>query len=267
MKYLVLLSLLISQLSFAELLEIEPPLATEGSEAVPEIVKPVDSPVEEVVKEAEPVPEKIVIETPATESLEKKKPSNSIERRKESTGTIMVGYQFVTTWLPSKKTIGYTHLFNDKWSLEGEYSWASLEVPSFIGVDLGHVKEKRYTLQARRFVGNSFHFTFGAVYSDLSAKLGSDILDNFGAEISKRAEAQNLGVTAGLGNRWQLKGGVTWGIDWIRINIPVYETNVRDNVLKDVASESDQEDVKKVLRTFNRIPTFVLFGINVGYTF
>lgn len=264
MKYLVLLSLLITQISFAEVISTEPPFPTENSEVVPEVVKPEESPIEEVVNEAPPVEEKIIIETPA--EVVKAEPTNSRERRDESIGTIMVGYQLITSWLPSKKAISYTHIFNDKWSLEGEYSFASISAP-YIGVDLGAIKEKRYTLHARRYVGNSFHFTFGAVYSDFSAKLGDDILDNFGQEISREVEASNVGITGGLGNRWQLDSGITWGIDWIRINIPVVETNVDDNVLDDIASEGDQEDVKKVIRTFNRIPTFVLFGLHLGYTF
>lgn len=261
MKYLVLLSLLVSQVSLAQIISTEPPYPTENSEVVPQAVKLSESPAEEVVKEAQPVLEKTIIETPAETKKE-----NSQARRVDSFGTIMVGYQPITSWLPSKKAVSYTHIFNDKWSLEGEYSWASIEAP-YIGVDLGAIKEKRYTLHARRFVGNSFHFTFGVIYSDFSARLGDEVLDNFGTEISREVEASNLGLTGGLGNRWQLNNGITWGVDWIRINIPVLETNVDDNVLDDIASESDQEDVKKVIRTFNRIPTFVLFGLHLGYTF
>lgn len=263
MKYLVLIFLLVSHISFAQIISIEPPFPTENSEVVPEVVKPLESSVEEVVSDAEPILEKTTIETPA--QIEKET-TDSRQGRDESTGTIMIGYQLITSWLPSKKAISYTHILNEKWSLEGEYSWAGVSAP-YIGVDLGAIKEKRYTLHARRFVGNSFHFTFGAVYSDFYAKLGDEVLDNFGVEISRGVEASNIGITGGLGNRWQFNSGVTLGIDWIRINIPVAETRTDDKSLKDIASESDQEDVKKVIRTFNRIPTFVLFGLHLGYTF
>lgn len=191
--------------------------------------------------------------------------SSSRELRATSTGSVMVGYQLITSWLPSKKTLGYSHVFNEKWGLEGEYSFATIDSP-FIGVDLGEIKERRYTLQARRYVSNSFHFTFGLVMSDFQAEVGNEIIDSFGAGISSSFSAQNLGVTAGVANRWQWKNGVTLGVDWIRLNVPVVELSVRDDILDDITG-SDREDIKDVISTFNKIPTFVLFGLNLGYSF
>lgn len=262
MKFLVLF-LFFTQVSFAQMIETTPPLPTEGSEVVPELVKPEESPVEEAAIHTEPMESNSV-----AEKIEETKQelSNTRDRRAESTGTIMVGYQLITSWLPSKKTIGYTHIFNEKWSLEAEYSWATIDFP-VVHVDLGEIRERRYTLQARRYVGNSFNFTFGPVLNDFKARLGSDFLDNLGNEIQSDFSVQNLGVTGGIGNRWQWTNGLTFGIDWIRINIPVAETKVEDNVIDRVSGESEQEDIKKVIRTFNRIPTFVLFGLNIGYTF
>src|SRR5690606_37663613 len=127
--------------------------------------------------------------------------------------------------------------------------------------------EKRYTLQARRYGGNSFNWSFGLVYNDFNARLGGDMLDRFGAEIKSSFEVQNLGLTSGIGNRWQWQNGITLGIDWLRLNVPVIETNVRDDVLDDIGNSGDRDDVKKVIGTLNRIPTFVLLGLHVGYTF
>lgn len=42
-------------------------------------------------------------------------------------------------------------------------------------------------------------------------------------------------------------------------------SNVKPEFLKIFRLYSD--DVKKVIRTFNRIPTFVVFGLHLGYTF
>jgi hypothetical protein len=216
---------------------------------------------------SEGIPEKRVIETPSTESLEPKTPLDSAQRRKSSIGSLMLGYQMITTWLPSKKNLSYTHIFNQDLSLEAEVSWMTLDRDSFIGVDFGAVRERRFTLQARRFVANSFHYLLGVVYSDFSAKLGREVVDQFGGEISQEAQGQNLGVCAGLGNRWQLNHGVTWGIDWIRVNIPIIETRSGQSVLTQIASEGERQDLKKVIRTFNRIPNFVFFGISAGYSF
>jgi hypothetical protein len=199
------------------------------------------------------------------EKQSKKVNFNSQELRATSTGSVMVGYQLVTSWLPSKKTFGYTHFFNEKWTLEGEYSFATIDSP-FIGVDLGEIKERRYTLHARRYVSNSFHFTFGFVLSDFSAEVGNEIINSFGAGITSSFSAQNLGITAGVANRWQWKNGLTLGVDWIRLNVPVVELGVRDDILDDITG-SDREDIKDVISTFNKIPTFVLFGLTLGYSF
>lgn len=256
MKYLVLLLVLFSQISIAQ----TPSLPTEDSDVVPELVKPEESKFESVVEEAKP----IVEEKP--QPIVKKVEEGALtsrENRSASNGTAMVGYQFLTTWIPSKLTLSYTQILNEKWSIEGEFATGSIST-SYIGVDLGSIKERRYTLQARRYVGNSFHFMFGPVLSDFKARLGSDIVAN---DYSQSFSAQNLGVTGGLGNRWQWANGMTFGIDWFRVNIPVFETSVKDDVLKDVTDSGDKSDIKKVIRTFNRFPTFVLFGLNVGYTF
>lgn len=252
MNILVLLLSLIS-LSLAQI-STSPSYPTENSAVVPELVKPETSPIKETIENAEPtVPEGAIDFT-------------SSVNRANSKGSIMIGYQLITSWLPSKKSVSYTHIFNEKWSLEGEYSWSTINDP-FFWVDLGSIREERFNLQARRYVGNSFHFSFGAVYSEFRAKLGSDFLNDFGREISSSFRAQNIGVTGGIGNRWQWKNGFTVGVDWIRLNVPVVSTYVRDDVLDSISDDDEQDDVKKVINTFNRIPTFVLFGLNLGYTF
>ena len=99
MKLLVLL-LCFSSFAFAQI-STEPPLPTENSEAVPVLVKPEESKFEEVVEEAKPLP---------GPTAEIEKDTSSKANRADSTGTVMLGYQLLTTWIPSKWTAGYTHL-------------------------------------------------------------------------------------------------------------------------------------------------------------
>ncbi len=252
MKSLLIFFLFIP-LSFAQ---FSPELPTEDSEVVPVLVKPEESVVEEVVKEAEQI---------SSPEVAPSKKLTTQDLRGDSLGTVLIGYQFLTTWIPSKLTFSYTHIFNERWSLEGEYSGGSISFP-VVGIDLGKITEKRYSLHFRRYSGNSFHTSFGLSYSEFQARLGSDFLDDMGNEIRSSFEVENLGVTAGLGNRWQWENGFTFGIDWARINIPIFETAVSDKVLKQI-DKGDSGDVKKVIRTFNRIPTFVLLGVNLGFTF
>lgn len=260
MKYLILLAIMSSSFSHAQGLAPSKPFPSEGSEVVPQAVKPEESSIEKVVEKARPVRETKVSSAQEPEALEI---SDSQSARENSTGTIMVGYQLATSWLPSKKTISYTHNFNGDWSLEGEYSFQKIDSP-VIGIDVGEITERRFTLQGRRFIGNSFNVSFGSVYSTFKARVGNDVL---GSGVSSELSAQNLGVTGGLGNRWQWDNGFTLGFDWIRVNIPVVETKVEDKVLDDIPGAEDRDDVKTFIRAFNRIPTFVLLGVNVGYSF
>jgi hypothetical protein len=255
MKFLVLL-LLFSNFLFAQ----TPPLPPEESEVIPQLEKPAGSSIEEVVDEAKP----IVPEEPKPVVKEIRKGADTTrENRSASNGTLMFGWEPFATWIPSKWGMSYTQIFNEKWSVEFEYYTGSIN-SNYVGVDLGAVKERRFTLQARRYVGNSFHYSFGPVVSDFNARLGSSIV---ASDYSSSFSAQNLGVAGGIGNRWQWSNGVTFGIDWFRISIPVIETKVEDNVLDDITDSGDQQEIKDIIRTFNRVPTFVLFGLNIGYTF
>ena len=264
-----LLCLLLTPSAFAQLVPILPPYPTEGSSVVPEKMKEEDSPIEEVVNEAETLPAKKPLNIKDKKNHKKvMMPSNKGVSDKDSFShsTLMVGYEFVTSWVPSKKTISYTQNFNEKWTLEGEYAWASISAPSY-GINLGEIEEKRFSLHARRYTSTSFHFIFGAVLNDLKTQLGDDVLDAFGEELSSSIRLQNLGISLGMGNRWHWKTGITAGIDWMRVNIPVYETKLEDEVLSDIGTSDDKKDVKEALKTLNRIPTFVLFGLSLGYSF
>ena len=176
-----------------------------------------------------------------------------------SRGSVMVGFNLLSTWIPYKTTVAYTHIFSKKWSLELEYASSSLGVP-VAGIDIGGISEKNYSLIFRNYVGNSFHFIFGPYQSSHTASLGRGYsLGEF--------EVKNIGLASGLANRWQWKNGMTFGIEWFRMNIPIINTKYNDDILKKVSDKGDRDDVKKVMDYFNRIPTFTILGLNLGYTF
>jgi hypothetical protein len=210
--------------------------------------------------ELEPLEEK----SPIVEVIENEIPFPKIklttqDLRMVSRGTVMVGLNLLSTWIPYKKTISYTHIFSPKWSLEFEYAFGSLGVP-VSGINIGGITEKNSSLIFRRYVGNSFHFIFGAYEGNNTASLGR------GYSLGK-FQVKNLGLTSGIANRWQWKNGLTFGIEWFRMNLPVINTLYDDGILKNVSNSKDRRDVKTVMDYFNRIPTFTLLGLNLGYTF
>jgi hypothetical protein len=239
----------------------EKPLPSEQGDFIPGETPPDQSPFEKSVNEADSVVigkgEEIVYQNP-----EKKR--RSADNRRNSKHSLMLGYQFLTTWLPGKKAINYSYIHSERWTWDLEYSWASIDTP-IVGVDLGQIAEKRYSLMARRYVSNSFHFILGAMYQDFHARASAKMLQQ-GADIATFG-AESAGAVLGIGNRWQWKNGFTLGVDWLRINVPLFSTKVENKILDDTKSDSDSNDVKKVIRAFNRIPTFVVFGLNLGYSF
>lgn len=188
------------------------------------------------------------------------------ELRNSSRGTLLLGLQPLTTWVPFKKTISYSQILNSNWSLQLEYSWSSLATPGFL--KLGEISEKRYSLMAKRYLGNSFYLDFGAVYSDIKAQLGSRAMDLLINQNSTRSlEVANWGALVGLGNRWQWDNGVTFGVDWIRMNLPLFTSKNEDNILSNISSSNSRSQIKSYIDKFNHIPTFVILGVNLGYTF
>ncbi len=186
----------------------------------------------------------------------------SEDLRDDSFGTLAVGYQPFTTWIPSKWTASYTQNFSRYWVLEGEYSKGSLSLPVY-GIDIGEISEQRATLQARYFPGNSFNWSFGILFQKGEAELGGDI-PSVGAE--NVFVMESFGATLGFGNRWQWESGVTFGIDWFRVNQPFFGQWEDEKVLKSVSAD-DASDLKRIMRAFNTLPTFVFLGIQIGYTF
>ncbi|MES2529326.1 MAG: hypothetical protein V4598_19720 [Bdellovibrionota bacterium] len=186
----------------------------------------------------------------------------SEDLRDDSFGTLLLGYQPFTTWIPSKWTASYTQIFNRNWTLEGEYSKGSLSVPVF-SVDIGEIKEERVSLQSRYYPGNSFNWSFGLMYQKGEAKLGADIPATTKLDVF---EMESFGATLGFGNRWQWQNGFTLGIDWFRMNQPLFGRWENESVLKTVSAD-DADELKKIMRAFNTLPTFVFLGLQLGYTF
>lgn len=158
----------------------------------------------------------------------------------------MGGYQFINTWVPNKITGSYTQIFNRDWSLELEYSTSKRDI-TIAGYSIEDVDEKRYTFFAKYYVGTSFHVSLGPYVYDISFE-------------DKEYKVQGYGAAFSIGNRWQFMSGITFGIDWVRINRPI-------SVTKDNINSDDADKIEKAGKIFRTIPAVTFFGVNIGYTF
>ena len=190
----------------------------------------------------------------------------SHEYRSETRSTFLLGYQLISSWIPFKWTVSYNYNLNANWTLEGEFSrghWGY----GLIGLDLASVSENRYSLILRRYWGNSFHGIMGAFRNEFIGKLGNNYVEDLSNKSIDEFEISGNGLILGLGNRWQWGNGVTFGIDWFRINIPLLDNRVENDVIDNLSDNQKTKVIRNLIDKISDIPTFVLFGINLGYSF
>jgi hypothetical protein len=254
---LLIAGLLITQSLFAQVVAPTEPLPTEDLN-VPGTTLPASSPVEEAVEQAGPLkvtgPDEVPVPYVTDRSI-----------RAASFGSVMLGYQLLSSWIPSKTTLAYTHRLNQNFLLEAEYGAGSVGVPAWI-IDVAQIKERRYSLLARHFMRDSFHFIYGASFNRLDGTVGSRYLESAGAGAQDAFNVQGYGITLGMGNRWQWRNGFTLGIDWFRTHIPLINRKADSALLANVQSE-DRSEVRDAISVLRNIPTFVLLGVNLGYSF
>jgi len=194
-------------------------------------------------------------------------PSHELRTKKRN--SLHGGLEVLSTWIPYKKTLSYTRHYNEQWSFEFEYAFATLGDP--IGfIDLASISEKRYSLLAKRFVTNSLSLNVGLALTNYNARLGSDILSALDPSIphtSSSISIQNISLAIGLSQLWIWDNGFSLGLDLFRLNLPVIVKDADTKVLGSISNQDDLKDVKRVVGILGRVPTFGVAGINLGYTF
>jgi hypothetical protein len=180
--------------------------------------------------------------------------------REKYFGTLMLGYQYANTWVIGKQTASYTQILNHLWSLELEYATSKREV-EIVGVELGSIREQRYTFFVKYYVGNSFHVSVGPYRSQLTIETSEKLQDISGDTLADEWDLEGYGSAFNFGSRWQTNWGLNWGFDWVRMNVPLKDGRI---VKRGGKGENDAERSFKILRT---VPTFTFFGANIGYTF
>lgn len=184
--------------------------------------------------------------------------------RDESFGTVMAGYQFANTWVIGKYTGSYTQILSRDWSIEFEYA-TSTRTPEIAGFELGELKEERYTLLGKYYVGNSFFVGLGPFMYKLKMDTDKSLETQSGGRLNDTWELEGYGAAIAFGSRWQNSWGLTWGVDWIRMNVPLKDGKVVRRVSD--LSDDDRHDVNRSFTILRTVPTFTFIGVNIGYTF
>lgn len=189
--------------------------------------------------------------------------------RGERKNNLMLSYAGVDTWIPSK--IGFSYIYSPTpvGSWEFSYMRGSISIPFFID-DLGQISDTKIALLYRSYSQrNSFSFLYGLNYYNFSANLGNDYLSSISGNSAQfeLLRVESLGLTLGLGNRWQLNSGLSFGVDWFTVNIPIRVFNTDADYLSSDADQADKNDVENVFNVLKRVPTFSFLKFQVGYHF
>ena len=185
-----------------------------------------------------------------------------------SRGTVMVHLSPFSTWLPMKYGLNAGYIAGENWTWEFEYiqRFISGKVAS---VDFGKIQDERYGLQARWYPGaNSFHLIMGLFKNTFSMELGNSMISAIGSVPPVTVwKLESIGPQLGLGNRWQWTSGVTFGVDWFLMYLPVFNKKVDDRAFDYVTNQNDRDDLDNVSRIINNIPQFDVLRFHLGYTF
>lgn len=186
------------------------------------------------------------------------------KNRMESNHSLMLGYQYASTWVVGKKTASYTYIAGRTWSFELEYSTASrtVDVASFT---IGKIKEERITLFTKYYLNNSFYFGAGPYYYEYAIDSAGTLRNALNQSLTRKWDIGGFGGAFTFGSRWQTDWGLTWGFDWVRLNIPVVST--WENLETGEVETVSRRDVDRTFEVLEKFPTIAFIGLNVGYSF
>lgn len=235
-------------------------LPADATQTLPVDPSQTANPASGTIDESVPQPEPIVVEPP--------KLFTTRVLRGLSRGTASLHLSPFSTWIPMKYGISGGYVFNENWTLEGEYTQATMSA-SFQHVDFGHMVDRRYGLQSRWYPGssNSFNFILGFYKSEFVAEIGNTVLNNVGnipgADVLR---FESYGPQVGLSNRWQWQPGVTFGVDWFVMYFPLFG-RTDDSALKYINNSTDRSNLEDVVSVLKNIPQFDVLKLNLGYSF
>lgn len=190
----------------------------------------------------------------------------SRDARAHTRYTALANYAYVDSWVPSKFGLALAYNPDPSESLELAYDRGSVGYDYF-SVSIGRVSDDRFSLVWRRFqTFNSFNYFVGVHHEEFRVRIGDTLLRTAGGR-GDILELSRMGLTFGVGNRWQTRGGFTWGADWLVVHVPVMTLRTRSPFLDATNDETYRGRVDNVLRLFRDVPTGAVLKIQLGYSF
>lgn len=189
--------------------------------------------------------------------------------RNEHRITTALNYSFLDVWTLGKFGASASWQLTERaWELN--YQRGSFGLGVFVA-DIGKITEQRLQFFTRSYGSRtSFNWFYGIFYDDVKVRLGNDILNKVSQGSYPNVDLmtmQTAGVTWGFSNRWQRRDGLSFGIDWFEINIPLTTIDQDVPILGSDAENGDKTRIRDALEFFENIPTAALARVYVGYSF
>lgn len=192
------------------------------------------------------------------------------DRDLRSHGPWNLSGQFVALSLPMPLKMGASGSwnYNPTWTFEASMLSGGISA-GVAGFDLGGYSEKSYQLLARYFGSNqTFNWVFGLSQETGRARIGNKYLSYAtGVGQIDVAQMQSWAVVLGFGQRWQWDNGLSVGLEWAQVSIPVSIDKSSSDFFNSTANESDKKKVQDILDFLVRFPRISLLQVSVGYSF
>ncbi len=179
-------------------------------------------------------------------------------------------FSYLDIWVPAKFGVAASYRFSPKHLIEFEYLRGSFGGALF-GFDLGRIVEQRAALVWRKFPsGRAYNYFLGANFNDLEVTIGDSALATISSGNLSDYELMKfstLGLSAGLGHRWQWPSGFVLAIDWIHVHMPLV-TLKEDAPFRDATTDEDRRsEADELIRFVKNFPRLAALKLQLGISF
>ncbi|MCJ8312054.1 MAG: hypothetical protein HRU38_03920 [Saccharospirillaceae bacterium] len=168
--------------------------------------------------------------------------------------------------LPLAFGISAYYKVDNNWSVGVDYLRSNLKI-AFFGFDIGESTQSSYTLQVKRYYGQSFNVKMGLGTRNTQVLFGKSLIDLASANYQETAAEFNAKyIRIGLGNVWHFKKQFTAEVDWLTIDIPV-NAQVVTSAAQYAQSEDGAQTIKSAESIIKYFPSGSILKINLGIVF
>jgi len=186
--------------------------------------------------------------------------------REEKNISINLNLSPINVPFPMAWGINGYYIVNRNWMVGLDYLNSSRSI-GFFSIEFGEIKENIYTVQARRFFGNSFNVKFGVGQRSTEVKFVKNLFDLVTHNYSETASKfETKFIRLGIGNKWHFRNRYTLAIDWFSVDIP-FSGEVVTSASQFAKAQEDKDDIKNAESLLKYYPSGGIIKFDIGVVF